>query len=457
MDVKELRAEREANNHAILDGICPKRVPVSLSVGAYAMAQYAGVDPRLCYWAPELLEEKAFEIAEMIPSDTSIMGRAVLTPTKYQALGSEAIKMSSNGFMQHPNTHMMEASEYDEFIEDPFAFIVEKAVPRVNPGLDFAKVGPRATYAFTQGNAVTAAANAPLNVISKKLSDKYGYFTGAMGGGGGYAPMDILSDQLRSFSGMLTDIRRCPDKVKAAVEAVSPLEYYLCAPPNPETYTRYAYGFYPFHMATFMRPKDFENLWYPALKRQWDGYASEGYRNGAFLEHNWDILLDYVADLPVGSYFTFETTDAKLIKEKLGKKMVLASGFPIEYLSQCTPEEAADKTKEWLDIMAVGGNYSFGLNKSILVAADCNLENLKAVAEAAYKYGTYSAEEVGKRVLPEFNKADYKPAGLPEFKSKYFKTWDQYLAENPNTPIEAKKYVMAAERAFVNEYVGLLK
>ena len=454
MNANELYEERKANRHNILDGIVPKRVPVNLSIGSFAVAEYAGVDPRLAYWDPKRLEDKAFELAEMIPTDTCILGRAALSPTKYQAIGSEAIKMASNGFMQHPNTHMMEPEEYDEFIKDPYAFIVEKAVPRVNRALDPVANPGRCVYAFMQGDMISKSASAPSGVVQKKLNDKYGYFADPPVGGGGYAPMDILSDQLRSFSGMLTDVRRHRDKVAAAVEAVSPLNYFVSAPGNPAAYIRYAYGFYPFHMATFMRPKDFEELWWPALKRQWDGLASEGYRCGAFLEHNWDGLLDYIQDLPVGSVFTFEYTDPALLKKKLGGKMVLANGFPIKYLSQYSKEEAADKTKEFLDIIAVDGGYMFGLDKSILCAADCKLENLEAVAKTVLEYGVY--DDPGRKVGMDFRKEDYKPANL-KFESRMYKTWEQYLEENPNTPEEAKKYVMAAENAMVREYIGLLK
>lgn len=451
-DIEKLYNERKEDNHAVLDGFIPKRVPINLSVTSFAVAELAGVDPKLSYWDPSVLLDKAIELGERIPTDVNILGRSVLQPSRYEPLGSIAIVMGANGFMQHPNTHMMEPEEYDEFCEDPYAFIVEKGVPRVSKELADPS---RVSMAISISDNMVAAYNGKLGAVNKKISDKFGYFANPPVGGGGYAPMDILSDQLRSFSGMLTDVRRCPDKVKAAVEAVSPMNYMDSRPGNPAIYTRYSYGFYPFHMATFMRPKDFENLWWPALKRQWDGLASEGFRCGAFLEHNWDHLLDYIQDLPTGSLFTFEYTDPKLLKEKLGKKMVLSSGFPMQYLTQVSPEEAADKTKEFLDIMAPGGGYMFGLDKSILVAADVHLENLEAVAKTVREYGVY--DNPGERCLEEFHKEDYKPANLPQFKSRLFKTWEQYKEQNPNTPEAAKPYVEAAEKAMVKFYLGLLK
>lgn len=455
MDIEKLREERMQNDYALFHNVIPKRVPINISIGMNAVAEYAGLDPRRAYWDGSILEEKVDELCDMIPSDVCLLGRSVLNPTKYQALGSKAVIMGADGFMQHPNTHMMEAEEYDEFIKDPYAFIVEKAVPRVNANLDITKNPARVSIAIAQANQVSMSVAAKSGPMMARLAKKYGYLTKAARGSGAYAPMDILSDQLRSFSGMSTDIRRYKSKVKDAVEAVSPLNLYVGTPFDKNSITRDVYGFYPFHMATFMRPKDFEELWWPALQRQWNDLAAIGCRCGAFLEDRWDHLLDYVQDLPTGSFFTFEYCDPKNIKEKLGKKFILSSGFPVAYVTQCSKDEVIGKTKEWLDIMAPSGQYSFGFDKSILTMADCNLENLQAIAQTVLEYGVYS--NAGQTTGEIFNQADYVKSDLPEFNSRCFKTWEEYKAENPNTPDEAQMSVMAAEDAMVRFYYALLQ
>lgn len=455
MEIEELRQERAQNDHDLLYNVIPKRVPINITIGMNAIAEYAGVDPRLAYWDATVLEDKIDELCERIPSDVCIMGRSVLSPTKYQALASKSVVMGADGFMQHPNTHMMEPEEYDEFIKDPYAFIVEKAVPRVYKNLDYAENPDRVSMAIQQANQVSASVNAKSAPMMARLAAKHGYVSKSARGSGSYAPMDILSDQLRSFSGMSTDIRRYKSKVKDAVEAVSPLNLYMGTPYDPNTITRDAYGFYPFHMATFMRPKDFEELWWPSLSRQWNDLAAIGCRCGAFLEDRWDHLLDYVQDLPTGSFFTFEYCDPKNIKEKLGKKMVLSSGFPMGYITQCSKDEVIGKTKDWLDIMAPGGQYSFGFDKSILTLAECNFENLEAIAKTVLEYGVY--DNAGEATGEVYNQADYTKSDLPEFTSRCFKTWEQYKAENPNTPEEAKFAVMAGEDSILRFYYGLLQ
>ena len=455
-DIEKLRAERTENNLAILNNRMPGRVPCAVSIGLNAVAEYAGVDPKAAIWDYRLLEDAADKLCEMIPSDGCVAGASVLLPTKYQAIGSKSIIMGSDGFIQHPNTHMMEDTEYDQFIEDPYAFMVETAAPRTNKNLDY-KNNPVGTIkAINQANALTGYVFGTLGQMMGKLGMKYGYpMGGAFGGGGGYAPLDILSDQLRSFSGMSTDLRRRPDKVKAAMEAMKPWEYDQCMCPDLEHYTRDAYGFYPLHMATFMRTKDFEELWWKPWLEQINSYASLGVRTGAFLEDDWTRFIDYLQDVPTGTYFTFEYTDAKQLKEKCGKHCVLSSGFPLKYLTQCTKEEAIDRTKEWLDIMAPGGQYAFGFDKSPLVLADVNLDNLKAVVETVVSYGVYDNPVAPSGEI--FHKEDYTEMKVDEFKSRCFTSWEEYLAENPNTPEIAKAPIMAEEKAIRSFYYSLMQ
>ncbi|NLZ92757.1 MAG: uroporphyrinogen decarboxylase [Firmicutes bacterium] len=453
--IENLRKEREQITKDVYDNKIPKRVPVNVSLGLFAAAEYAGVDPREAYWNPGLLEEAGERLCEMIPSDSSVLGGAILTPTKYQALGSKSIVMSETGFMQHPNTHMMEPEDYDAFIEDPYATIVETCVPRVYKNLDYKKDPVRAMFTISQANECHGKAMAISAQVSKRLADKFGYpnMSFRMGGGGGYAPMDILSDQLRSFTGMSVDIRRNRSKVQAALDAVYPLNYKKCLPPDMSKYTRYAAGFYPLHMATFMREKDFAELWWPSFHRQATDFASLGIRIGAFLEDDWTRFLDYVQDLPTGTYLTFEYGDPKAFKEKLGKKHILGGGFPIKYLTTLTKAEIIDKTKEWLDIMAPGGQYSFGFDKSPLVFNDVNLENLKAVVETVLEYGVY--DNPGTPTGEIFNKEDYTHSEYVPFKSRIYKTWEQYKEEHPFTPENAKPIVMGAEDSIFNFYYSL--
>ena len=118
----------------------------------------------------------------------------------------------------------------------------------------------------------------------------------------------------------------------------------------------------------------------------------------------------------------------------------------------CTKQECIDRTKEFLDIMMPHGKFIFCFDKNPLVLGDVNLDNLAAVCETVRDYGVY--DNPGEVAGEVFRKEDYQHSEVAPFTSKYYKTWEQYLQENPNTPDSAKDMVMAAEDEMVKFVYG---
>ena len=441
-DVEKLREERTQIFSDVFDNKIPKRVPIDVSLSLTVVADYGNIDRKAAYWDPTLLQEAAEKLCELIPSDSCVYGGTVYTPSSSQTLDSINKVMSDTGFMQHPNTQCMYEDEYDELIEDPYAFIIDKCLPRIYRALD-PEVNPgRAMFALAQDVTMGQLYFQKAASLTGKLYEKFGYPVRPRGTFG-RAPMDWIADQLRSFTGICIDVRRNREKLLKALDAIYPMMYKIGLPDNLENINRQAVTMFQLHMATYLREKDFAEIWLPSWKRLVTDYAALGMRCGAFLEHDWTRLLDYVYDLPTGMYFTFEYTDPKKLKEKLGQKFVLGRGFPIKYLTSCTKDEVIDKTKEWLDIMAPGGQYIFGFDKDPVSLSDINLENLIAVCETVLEYGVY--DNPGTPTGEIFNKEDYKHSEVPEFESKYYLKWEDYLKKYPNTPENAKELVFKVE------------
>lgn len=450
-NVKALQEERTQNLHDVYDNKIPKRVPINISLGLDIVAEYAGIDRRVALWDQSVLEPAAEELCERIPSDACVYGGKIHMPGHYQTLGSQNCVMAENGFMQHPNTVGMLAEEYDDFIKNPFDCIVEKVLPRNYSGLDFINNPARSMFSIAQTMMSDNFNFGLAGGMRMRLSQKYGYPMAEPGTGTGcYAPMDILTDNLRSFSGILGDIRRHREKVKQAVEAVFPLNYKVG---KPAKISNYGGPFFPLHMPTFMRENDFKDLWWPTFYRQVTDYASLGIHSGLFCEHDWMRYLDYVQDLPTDTRLQFEYGDAKTIKDKLGNKFILTGLFPLSTLTNFTKQECIDKTKEFIDIMAPGGKFIFGFEKSALVLADINIDNLIAVCETVRDYAVY--DNPGEKAGLDFNKADYTHSKLEPFESKYYRSWEEYKILNPQTPEEAKDTVMGYEDAIVKFIYGL--
>lgn len=425
-EIKALQQERISIYHDVFDNKIPKRVPVNIGLPFEVVAQFGELNLVEAQWNPERIEEAAEKMCQAVYSDVCVFMGSFRFPSFYQALDSQSFVMASNGFIQHPEVVGMLPEDYDYLIEKPYDCILERVLPRqykafnlddpVNTVISFAKSILAYKNDFMQAGKIIG-----------KLTEKHGYYPGSLFAGGfTEAPFDFLADQLRSFKGISVDVRRMPEKVAEACEALYPIVFKKGLPTN---ISKYAPVFIPLHMPTFMREKDFAKLYWPTFKRLVDEYASLGVHCNIFCEDDWTRYLDYLQDLPTDTVMMFEYGDPKLIKEKLGDKHIITGLYPLMNLKTKSKEECVDEAKRYIDILAPGGKYIFNFDKNPLLLDDINIENLCAVAETVRDYGVYS--NAGETAGKEFNKEDYKVESSRKLESKYYKTWEEYKALNP--------------------------
>lgn len=426
-DMKSLQQERIGIFYDVYDNKIPKRVPVNISIPFEALAEFGGINIVEAQWNSMLAEEALDKLCQTLYTDVCPGGSSLRYPSYYQALESQSFVMGSNGFFQHPEVVGMLPEEYDYLIEKPYDCLLEKVIPRQYKALNL-EDPVKMTISFAK--AILGYNNDMMvgGGLLGKAVEKYGYYPGGPIASGGFteAPFDFLADQLRSFKGVSMDVRRMPEKVAEACEALYPI---VLKKGMPKTVSNYSQVFIPLHMPTFMREKDFAKLWWPSFKKMLDEYASMGIHCRIFCEDNWDRYLDYLYELPTDTVLQFEYGDPKLIKEKLGKKHIITGLFPVTYLKTHSKEECVNKAKEYLDILAPGGKYIFCLDKSPLSIHDINMENFKAVTECVRDYGVYS--NPGETAGMQFNKEDYKALPSRKLESKYYKTWEEYKASHP--------------------------
>lgn len=432
-EIKELQEERKKIYHDFFNNKIPKRVPVNMYIPRHLMAEYSHLDMIDCQYDYTLVSETAKKLCRMIYSDkspvypASIMSRP---PGFYQILGSQSFVMGNKGFVQHPEVIGMEAEEFKELIADPYAFLLEKVIPRQHKNLN-PKNPIEMMITLQRGMKTlqeTTKASLPLY---QECMEEFGYYPGAPMGSTGFseAPYDFLADQLRGFSEISKDIRRNRNLLKDASEAVLPLLFYWALPsnPNPEGSI-----LTPLHMPTFMREKDFVEIWLPTYKTMLEMYAAKGVRVCAFCEGDWMRYLDIIeSEFPAGTHLMFEYGEPKIIKEKLGKKFLIQGLYPISLIKTGTKQQCIDKAKELLDIMMPGGGYLFGFDKDPLVLGDVNLENLQAVAEFVRDYAIYpnAGETFGQSLNSEGFVFDEKK--IPPIKSKYIFDFKDFKEKNP--------------------------
>ena len=372
----------------VLNGKIPCRVPNASDMHACAVLELAGHDIRSAQYGYSKMLESLETVNAQYDSDI-LLGNVMAMPFVTKLIGSRTNIMGNDGFMQHPNVEEMKEEDYPELIKDPLKFMWDRHIPSLYT--EFKNPWPLNAMALLKSYI---AEHKTMNCIMKasyEMSLKLNKSTLMLKTAVIRAPFDYLAGYFRSFTGALVDIKRCPQQVLEAVEALKPIVVRTAMASTgggPADRERNR-AFLPLHMATYMRPKDFEKFWWPTFKETvWDLYEA-GFGIVIFAEENWTNLLDYFEELPPLCEILFEYGDPKVIKEKVGKKHILQGLYPVNILKTGTEKQVIDKAKELLDIMSPGGQYIFDIDKYILRANQVNWDNFKALTSCVKEYGKY--------------------------------------------------------------------
>lgn len=454
MDISEMRNEREKLFSDFFNNITPQRLPLTAHIPMAFIADWADEDLKNVQFDYARVGKACDELCDLIYSDEiPIMGSAGAAPY-HQALGSQTRVMGSNGFIQHPDASGMDEEDYDLFIQDPLACLIERVVPRIFKNLDPKDPITMMRTVYT-ANGINMDSINQLQPFLNAIGEKQGYYLGAPFGSSTFnlAPCDFVADQCRGFSNFSKDIRRDPEKIKAACDAVYPYIFLSGLPSTPDP--RGAVST-PLHMPPFMREKDFVNVWLPTYKRMLREYASLGVRVSAFLEADWTRYVDIVYDeFPAGTKLQVEQGDPKLFKEKLGNKFILSLMYSLENLRSYSKAEAIDNLKALLDIVMPGCGYLFGFSTYPIVSGDIQMDNYVAIMNYLRDNAKFDnpSQPFGTPLNSENFKFDLTES--MSIHSKYSFDWDKYKKENPFTPDFAKDYLASKDIDIIKFYIGL--
>ncbi len=400
MDMQQLAQERFEIYQDVYSGRIPKRVPVILGPAFEATIQYAitnGVVPegktrRDIYWEPEYWFDVLDFANSQFYADTPISTGAIRLPILYQILDARCINMSESGVMQHPEVHCLEPEEYDDFIADPMTYMMETLMPRLYRALDTTP-GRRA---MVMAEAVKANADhmAKIGQIMGQINAKYGYPKSSAGRS--TAPFDYLADFLRSFSNINKDMRRCPDKVLAACDALVPLMLREGLGTNPAKLAPFYRVTIPLHMGSFISNQQFEKFWYPSMKKVMDGLVTYGHGVDLFVEDDWMRHMELMNEFTGSIRYQFEKGDPvyikKLFTERTPKGSVhtITGFYKSDNLRYLKKDGVIDEAKKLLDIVAADGGYVFNFDKGLFSLEEPVAGNLKALSEWLRDNAVYS-------------------------------------------------------------------
>lgn len=384
-DTQKLYDERIDRMETTLRGGQADRVPVMSIIDNWAFS-YAGIS------LEEALEdnEKHYMAFEKIVKDfkwDSLQYAAITRPMGFlNALDGGTYRITGALQTQSGTALCMDPKEYDHLIENPWTFLRDVIYPRKYKLM--AEAYSKEKYdKYVDAVKQLFEYNQVCRDNVAKLKKDYGM--PVVRSSVFFHPVDLLLDFLRDFNGLMIDIKRRPEKVREASEAMLS----ICIETIENFYPHHKKGCYifnPMHTPQFLKPKDFEKVYWPTYKKIVEYLSSKGYIILSYYEHKYEHLFDYLQELPKGSMAgMFEHDDLRKVKKVLGNTMCIAGGIPAHMLNYSTKEECIDYVRSLLDDVAPGGGYIFTTDKILHSPNDANPENLKAVNDFVFEYGKY--------------------------------------------------------------------
>lgn len=361
----------------------PDRVPVIANTLTWSIA-YAGSTVQECIDDTDKQVEVYSKKFNDIYWDGTLFEGLIVPMKTLGILGSKTYFVSSDGvtIQHHENTPMLE-EEYPELIEDPLKFLINKFFPRKFPVLN--KSYPDNLASLKEAAVALADFVQARQKVTGAVQKEHGVV--AIAGAKAYPPFDVIFDRLRGFKGVSLDMRRCPDKLTAACEALFPMYMQLAASAIAGDFP---YAICTLHAPTFLGPKNFERFFWPTFKRMLLNIHEMGSKTILFMEGNWTPLYDYLNELPKSSAIALlEADDVFEAKKRIGDKLTIMGAVPTSLLKYGTKAECLDFAKKLIDECAPGGGFMLSIEQALLSKGDVNIENLKAVNQFVHEYGVY--------------------------------------------------------------------
>jgi uroporphyrinogen-III decarboxylase len=412
---KDLYEERQKRVRDAIALRVPDRVPVWFQDASFFPAKYAGITFRdAMYHSDKVFAAYKKTFIDFEPDMFFNPGHALHTPgAALDAVDCKQVVLPGNGIpvnhsFQFVEAEYMKAEEYDEFIADPTAFTIAKYLPRIHNTLKplegippisglllgyfgmplsagFATPGiVKALQSFYRAGLLVQKHQAKADAFVKDMADLgFPLACGAIT----LAPFDLIGDTLRGLRGILMDMYRCPEKLLAAIDKVTPLMIGLAIAQAKASGCPGV--FIPLHKGSdgFMSVEQFKTFYWPSLKKLILTFIDEGLTPCPFFEGIHTQRLEIIADLPKGKILGFfDGTDIFKAKEILGKTMCMSGFMPLSLLQAGTPETVKAYAKKLIDVVGKDGGFVMG-PRSAMDEADPGL--VKVWFDFTKEYGVY--------------------------------------------------------------------
>lgn len=328
----------------------------------------------------------------------------ILKPINVNYPGKDA-SFGDNFTYQVADHTFMEDDEYEVFLRDPSAFLLHRVLAEKYQALGGLKMlNPYNLSGATVMGFASLAAPPMAHALEAmleagKATQKYIESSVAVnmhliqkgfpvwGSAVSSAPFDIFADNIRGLLNTVMDLKTDPDLLAQAVDRFTDVVI-----ADAITLAKISHSdnvFVPLHIGVdeFMSPSDYEQYYWPSLKKLLCALIDADLTPFVFCEGNYYTRLNCLKDVPKGKivYF-FEKQDMARAKRELEGIACVAGNMSTATLMCGTTAQVEDETKRLLDLCAPGGGYIMSNDISL---DNCKRENLATWYETVEKYGRY--------------------------------------------------------------------
>ncbi|UMZ74766.1 uroporphyrinogen decarboxylase family protein [Natranaerofaba carboxydovora] len=368
----------------------PDRLPIGATGSNYYAEIYAGYSKQETIYESDKLIDAQVKFCEDFPEvDVLRAGGRVWGPL-LDSVGANFYKLpgkelSPNTQFQYIEEERMKADEYDFFMDNPVEFFMDRILPRTLD--DYDRSGSTRSYITFLKGGMAFMDKLKLNAqIAQTLENKCGMPQPFKGGF--LAPFDFLADGLRGLNGIMMDLFRRPDKVKEACDWLVPQTVRTALMgADPE---RKFPIFVPLHRGNtpFLSPKQFENFYWPSLKKTLQILIDAGYQVRCYLEGDWSYNWHHFRELPKGSVICDIDNQGDIFKayKDLGGHQCIAGGVHDNIFILSSPEEVKEKVKTLCE--KIGQDGGLLITGGCAFPYDTKPENFKAYIDTMKAYAT---------------------------------------------------------------------
>ncbi|MCR4435737.1 MAG: uroporphyrinogen decarboxylase family protein [Clostridiales bacterium] len=372
MTPQEMTEIRNKRMLAALNLEKPDRIPIMFSGQMY----FKFIDPTMVvadyFRRPKLVDENLIKAAQLpvldemdsapsatgMPQDSYLAGFAAMWFAKIKLPGRE---LAEDALWQIDEQGPMTEEDYDTIINKGWSVLKQELLGRI--GYDPESL-PKPDMEYVAQ-------------LQKRVAELGKANVARAGGLLPFPTFETLSGA-RKLPQFFRDLRRMPDKVRAALDVMDQEE--VEATVKTIKAVPGVYGFIGGTRAgcDFISAKVFEKFYFPYYQKVVPAMQENNVKTWFHNDGAWEAFLPYFTEFPKGQciWDPDHLTDIFKIKEILGEKMCITGNVPPALTSVGTPEECYNYARKLCEEM---GPTGFIMNSGCSVPPNAKLKNVEAV------------------------------------------------------------------------------